>query len=755
MAASDHSGLPLIPLSPIAQSYILCSNALSQASEKLNEAKQKIPTVDDTTRLIRNVEVERLRLDTLARKMQSVEAATAFFWDSDTLARQIAIIDCQLYTSVLLNKRALLQLDQKQTKLSHLVDFHRYLTHSMAHQLIYWAELTKPNNTSTPAVVPPVRPKDSLVAHLIRVAYLLLHAYRDFSGFAAIMKALTLPEIRRLKRIWQPCSSRTKEMFRDLAQIISPANNYQAYRNVLRSKLELYLYIHHRKEGSNSSGNMMIAIPWIQAHLSSIQSIVTIYTAGDNEDQQMLGGDIVLSTPGAHKMDIEISILELCQRNSTISDSLLEDILSNSSSDKKKSQRSSIAAASKPIHLEGLRTAVIPTSNLNHLAPGDLLVHHWLVSRVYLRKDQLIDESMEVEPLKQGEQIACEEDDLFDVQKYMPPVSASISRRTSFVLQTSPTLGGNEVEMVAENDVSEEDVVVNQKSIDPSSELKDSNHDDDSDDENSSHDNNNNDNSNDNGGVTEAPKAESLKPNTDNNNKSNNNNEASVKHEVTPHQIHNQDEKSTPETSKEVEHSDKKESPKENEGKSTSVASKTSTAASKPKSTLSPTAREFIPHGLIKAKAQSNTSLASEEKWSGYPVNEDDDNDSETWKGYPVPKSGSLIEEEDEEEVWKGYPGPNSSTDSPRRASSQSETSEEWKGYHATKMEAVWQRESAMKVQEYEWQGYTLETYNEDELDSSTMMDGEFEKSRKARGQQGNGDKLLEDFQRNRNVMIK
>ena len=70
-------------------------------------------------------------------------------------------------------------------------------------------------------------------------------------------------------------------------------------------------------------------------------------------------------------------------------------------------------------------------------------------------------------------------------------------------------------------------------------------------------------------------------------------------------------------------------------------------------------------------------------------------------------------------------------------------------------MEAVWQRESAMKVQEYEWQGYTLETYNEDELDSSTMMDGEFEKSRKARGQQGNGDKLLEDFQRNRNVMIK
>ncbi|KAG0740234.1 hypothetical protein G6F57_006088 [Rhizopus arrhizus] len=752
MVTSDNSGLPVIPLSPIAQSYILYSNAFSQASEKLNEAKQTYPpvSVDVMKRLINNVRIERQQLDAITRKMQSVEAATPLFWDSDTLARQIATVNCGLYNAVMLDKRALSQLDQQQTKLCHLVDFHKYLTHSMAHQLIYWAELTKPNNTTAPAVVPPVHPKDNLVAHLVRVAYLLLHAYRDFSGFAAVIKALTLPEVRRLKKIWQSCSSRTKEMFRDLAQIISPANDYQVYRNFLRNKLELYVHIHHHRGNSDSSG-MMIAIPWIQPHFSAIQSIVTYYTAGDNEDQQTLGGDIILSAPGAHKMDIEMSILELCQRNSTISDSLLEDILSNASLDKKKSRRSSIAAVSKAIHLDGLRTAVIPAANLNHLAPGDQLTHHWLVSRVYLRRDQLIDESKEVEPLKPGEQIACDEDELNETARYTipatPAVSAPISRRTSFVLQIASTATTTAATAITATDKP----AVETKLFEVSSAVQKSVNDEDSapkentsttkDSSNEHDDDNDSDHSND----GDAQIVDLVKSNVDGNDQ--NGVESEAKHEVTPHQEIETNKEIPKET---VTMNDSKEKPKANEAKSVSVASKSSTNISKPKSSLSPSAPEFIPNMKSNTKPINNISSVSEGKWSGYP---EEDNDSETWKGYPVPKSNSTTEEEDE--VWKGYPGPNSSTDSPRRGSSQSETSEEWKGYHATKMEADWQRESAMKVQEYEWQGYTLETYNEDELDSSTMMDGEFEKSRKARGQQGNGDKLLEDFQRNRNTMIK
>lgn len=786
---NNNGGLPVIPLSPIAQSFIICKNAINQASDKLTAAKKVRPHlgVDVLRGFLETVKLERHRLDTLTRKMQSVEAATSLFWDSDALARQIAVIDCQLYSHVLLDKRSLSQLDADGTKLVHLVDFHHYLTHSFAHQLIYWAELIKPENTVlASSVVPPVHTKDNLITHLVRVAYLLLHAYRDFSGFAAIMKALTVPEVRRLKKLWQPLTSRTKDMFRDLAQIIAPAKSYHAYHTCLRTKLE----VHHH----TGNGGMMIAVPWIQPHLLSIRSIVTAYTAGDDHDQQH-SGDIVLSAPGAHKLNIELSILELCQHNSTIdtssgNDFLLEDIFTAD----KKSKRASVAASSKAIHIEGLRAAVIPVTNLNHLAPGDQLTHHWLVSRVYLRKDQLINESIEVEPLKSGESITCDKDEFEEAMiqqtKYMTsrPVSMT-SRRTSIVQQ--------QYQEEAEEEQQQQQPVLDQELVEilptvasvPIKENESNSSDDDNDDDEE-------------GGLDvlvnaksiELPLVESAVVEEESNVK---------EHEVTLHSTTTMTELEQQNESKTTDHDELPQMPEEQQpaviikedqvvedpllseqpevkeielqdikisGGGLSVSSSSnSTSASKQKSRLSPTAPEFVPGGansnhgtssVVAKKPASVITTTSDEKWLGYPVKEDEevstkDSDSERWKGYPVPNTRLQEpkideEEDDDDEVWKGYPSPNGSTDSPRRASSQSETSEEWKGYHATKIEADWQRESALKVQEHEWQGYALETLDEDELDSSTMMDGEFEKSRQARGRQGNEAKMMENFQRKR-----
>lgn len=832
-----NSGLPVIPLSPIAQSYIICSNALNLATEKLTEAKKANPPVQVGVLrgLLETSKVEAHRLNSLTRKMQSVEAATALFWDSDALARQIAVIDCQLYANALLDKRSLSQLDKEQTKLIHLVDFHHYLSHSVAHQLIYWAELVN-NSELASEVVPPVHPtKDSLVTHFVRVAYLLLHAYRDFSGFAAIIRALTFPEVRRLnKKLWHNCSSRTKDMFRELANLVSPNKNYAAYQVVLRSKLEMYVQGH---------GSMMIAVPWIQPHLLSIRSIVTAYTAGDNEDQLSLG-DIVLSAPGARKLDMELSILELCQHNSCTSDFSLEDILSTGGlfQMRPNNKRASMAAsATKAIHIEGLRAAVIPVANLNHLAPGEQLTHHWLVSRVYLRKDQLINESIEVEPLKSGETITCDSDEFEETRIVQPPVSRAASRRTSFV------------------PLEQEEEFIQQELVDMSVKNKQSL-------QNASDSGSDSDqDSNDSGdGGLEVTKA------TDSNEPANKPlvdpvEEVIVEHEVTPHPVTTEttvavveepvtvvvpeqeprneppviedeeqhveiivqeeliqemdplsvelkdvepkevelkeielqhvepkevemqdvelkqaelkeipkpvetneqttnnkekikkeekgDDQAVPVDNQEQNHTEKKQEalkPDSTETKDSlahsSASSSNSTSASKEKSRLSPTAPEFVPgsnYGQTK-KAESVVTSTTDEKWCGYPIREEDEiatlttnTESEKWVGYPAPAVIKEEEDEEDEEVWKGYPGPNSNTDSPRRASSQSETSEEWKGYQATKMEAAWQRESALKVQEHEWQGYALETLDEDELDSSTMMDGEFEKSRQARGQQ-------------------
>ncbi|KAG1452862.1 hypothetical protein G6F56_007712 [Rhizopus delemar] len=344
MTTKDSNHLPVIPLSPIIQSYILSSNALSQATEKLNEAKQTNPpvSVDVLRRLIENVRVERHRLEALNRKMQSVEAATPLYWDPDTLARQIAIIDSQLMNDVVLDKQ---DFSAKSKGISRFVDFHHYLSHNMAHQLIYWVELTKPDNQTL--VVPPIQPKENLAHHLLNVAYLLLHAYRDFSGFAAILSCLDLPQVRRLPKLWTP---HTRTMFDKLSMILSPENNYKAYRHFLYNQLELHL----------AQKKMRIAIPWIQPHLASIAADDTL--------------------------DTELSILELCQG---------QDMPPPSSVDKHRPA---------PIYLDGLG-AVMPVSHLNSLGPGDELTHHWLVSRVYLDNDQLMHESSQVLPLGPEESI--------------------------------------------------------------------------------------------------------------------------------------------------------------------------------------------------------------------------------------------------------------------------------------------------------------------------------------------------------------
>ncbi|KAI8881959.1 hypothetical protein K501DRAFT_286109 [Backusella circina FSU 941] len=716
--ATANSGLPLIPLSPIAQSYVICGNALSQASEKLNEAKQANPpvSVGVLRRLIENVRVERHRLDALGRKMQSLEGATALFWDPETLARQIAIIDIQLYNNVLLDKRWISQLDKKQTKLAHLVDFHKYLVHSLAHQLIYWAELMK-GGPSAQAVNPPVTRSDSLFTHLVRVAHLLLHAYRDFSGFAAVMTALTLPEVRRLrKKLEHGCTNRTRDMFRDLVGIISPAKGHHAYRTCLSGKLQAFLR-------ENNDG-MMVCVPWIQPHLNAIHDIVTAYTAGDNEDIQA-NGEIVLSAPGAHKLDTEVSLLELCQQNATIesSDALLDKILNA-----EKPQQSKRMSSVKPIHVEGLRAAVIPIPNLNHLTPGDTLTHHWLVSRVYLRKDQLINESIEVEALKYGERIACDEENEVDL-----PMSATASRRTSFIPQQQQQ---QQQQPVEEEEEEEEEMMTltqeEQQHIVPETErisqlvdkVDQQQQEEQEVELHSTPPDNKEEKDKDNAIVTNdeptleipihKPEQEQNSSDSDSNDEGGLDDEQQVDVRLADVVRENQEHEVTPPPV-----IDNKKNKQALHIATSIISSHHDSNVSKQtkKSRLSPSAPEFVP-----GKPDS----AFEEKWTSYP-----DNDSETWNGYPVPT------EEDEEEVWKGYPGPNSSTDSPRRTSSQSETSEEWKGYHATKMEATWQRESALKVQEHEWQGYTLETLDEDELDSSTMMDGEFEKSRQARGQQG------------------
>ncbi|KAI9490353.1 RasGEF domain-containing protein [Zychaea mexicana] len=781
MAAAT-GGLPLVPLSPLAKSALLCKHAYTEANDKLSEAKQTKPSVTVATlrRLIEDTRVERRRLDTFEHQMESVQAATAFNWDPDVLARQIAAIDCQLYAKVILKKKWLCQLDKKQSKLVHLVDFHRYLTHSFAHQLIYWSELSSlassmssSNNNSNSnnslshslGVVPPIHPKDNLITHLVKVAYLLVHVYRDMNGFAAIMRALMLPEVRRLRKLWQACSSRARDMYRELAQIMSPSKNHQAYNDLMHRKLELF----HQ----HSSNGSTVAVPWIQPHLSEIQSITKEYTAGDHDNYRAARiGEMVLSAPGARKLSMVVAVLELCQVNATTESADLIEELSS-----KNTRRMSF----KPIHVDGLRGTVVPPADLNGLLPGDVVAHHWLVSRVYLTKDQLISESIEVEPLQPGETLACDtgieeeellERDMADTDAVLGSVPSN-SRRASLTLDVDRDDNGDDRNDDSDSNQGDHPVATETiplppvptqepqpqitlaspmpppspvQPVEPEQPTQPAQQEQQ---------------------LPEVEEEQSVKPIEEDLH----NVWSSTNDDVS----HAEENSKQPDVMEEASGNDQHKREKSLTNQSTqsgSTQQESSASKQTKKSRLSPTAPEFVPSrklstsgltaeppsSVVVSPASSvqdvrelpapiaeeeqevtgNNEHDSEEEWHGYLYydKKQDETESETWNGYPSPP---LEESNNSSNSAKGGPG-----GARRISTSPSESSEEWKGYHASKMEAVWQREIDLQVQERDWQGYTLETLNEDELDSSTMMDGEFEKSRQARRQ----DDPIESFRR-------
>lgn len=781
MAESDRQ-LPLIPLSPLTKNSLVAAQSLEKAKDALTAAKASAKSVSTETlrHLYENERIEKARLETLNEQIQSVQLVTAFKWDADIIAKQIAIINSQLYSHITLDNNLAFS-DPQESHLLYFTDFHRYLTSSFTHQLIHWSEIYRSSDGKI--VDPPVQHRDSLVSHVVKVAYLSLHVYRDFSGCLAIMKALSSSEVRRIRRLWTQCPSRSKDLYKELVVLLSPANAYQTYQDMLIKKLSMI------SSDSRSKQGMIIAVPWFFPHLNQIRHIAQEYTAGGQDNKSDDKRQRLLSAPGAKKLNEVMVILRKCQSNSS---SDWEDFESKSTV--------------KPVTLQGLRKSIDPPMDLLKLAPGNLGIYHWLVSRVYLSKQQLIDESLEVEPLAPGEELLCENievnEETYDVISGLEVPSEDVQ----------PLIDSSEPPQQETNGT-----------LDPLSRRSSTSHPDDS--------------------PAESP---DIKENRQLNMEETLLSEATVKHEgaglniewsqeITENEYEHyndvetetiEDDTIPPSTSPEYsdplhvdspvlpletasssqpENSmssagDGKEGEQQNDDTDQLASSRgevpsKSTAQSRRdarKSRLSPSAPAFVPklmsmspipepvtsnataspassttfeedltsipkNGSPEQAAASSDNQSSaaadddddeEEVWRGYqPSNTElkdtkqaDDSDSDKWNGYPTPKSEDA---DDEEEEWTGYPGPsNQAVQDLRRQSSRSSTSEDWKGYQAHKTEDIWKVESRQLASEHDWQGYTLETLDEDELDSSTMMNGEFGKKRRERESFTNYDPL-------------
>ncbi|KAG2200443.1 hypothetical protein INT47_011423 [Mucor saturninus] len=613
--------LPLIPLSPLTQTSIEYAKALAQTTKALSETRDG--TSSNTSNIIallnKDLSKERENLDRLTKEIQNVQSQFLTDLNHQDIAREIAYINCSLFRLVVLNKSWISSFD-KQSNIVPLLDFHRYLSHAFAHQVIYSAAAAAEEEEETTSSLSKKKKRKSLnnnnnmIAQLIQIASLLLHIYRDFSGCTAILTSLQMPEIQRLESLWGQCSSKMLATYKELVTILSPQNNYEAYHQQLWLHTARFL-------NTPTLKSQMIAVPFMHAHLFMIRNLIHTHSVVLNNSTTGMGNKQILSDAGKKSFVSAIRVLEFCQQHLKINTLELE--------------RSSWKRTSHvPLKLSVCLELDKLQSNSN--------LFHWLVSRAYLNRSQLHQESLNVEPLAVGEiELATEEEyDLYwDFFSHSEPIQQQ-NKPLPLVVQVQKI-----VPPVTDQTTVDDLVIVAHDTV---TQISD----------------------------TLSPAAPATLA-TDIPNKK----------PVEPEEVDDMvdDDNETDIIIAEEEEEEEEEEP---------------IREVKPKPYLSPTAPEFIPQQYLQAEEdmviltqQNNSAEEEDEVWMGYPPSSHTDDDDE-WRGYPY--------EEDEEEVWKGYPAPqitNKGQTSPRTidlstpSTPQEEVNksrfgdEEWKGYRETSEE--------------------------------------------------------------------
>ncbi|KAG0056411.1 hypothetical protein BGZ83_005126 [Gryganskiella cystojenkinii] len=401
--------IPMIPISPLTKQALLHSYTLSQVTARFEQAKQGdgSPSLSTSSaagsrdlanlrRLIEDVRIQRAKLDAVNVQIQSVATSTVTSWDPELMAKQLTIIDTMLFKDVSIPKD-LVRTDRSLSAARRCIDFENYIAHSMAHQLLQeWSTSRQHSSTNSPTPTSSTsiskghahNAPHNAVAHLTRVAQILLHVYRNFNSFMAVMRALTSPEIKRMHRIWSGVPSKTKDLFKRLSAIYYDHGELRGYQATLTSKLASFQDI---------GKGALVAIPWMRYHQDEVKSIINSYLTGHESS-----GEIVLSAPGARKLSAVATLLTHCRTNDS-------NLFDRPELDNSKATQSAQAKNREPMVVDGIRAPLVPIWDLVSLGTGEVTLHHWLVSRPYLNKQQLIDESLEIEPLFNGEEIACYE----------------------------------------------------------------------------------------------------------------------------------------------------------------------------------------------------------------------------------------------------------------------------------------------------------------------------------------------------------
>ncbi|KAI8981718.1 ras guanine nucleotide exchange factor domain-containing protein, partial [Mycotypha africana] len=332
--------LPLIPLSPLFQLSREYKKVVAQTKETLlfdchstGKEGQEQGQLLERDILEKRLAKATEKLDRLSTTLPSIQRSFLNDFNIYDVAKEIAHINSSLFRLVSLTT----------VDTNPLLDFHHYLSNAFAHQIIIE---TGASSSSTPTTTTSRnstrKRKYCIIAHFIHIASILLSIYRDFSGCMAILACLQMPEIQRLHPLWAACPSKFTQSYKEMVKMLSPDNDYQTYYEQLKLHTLRFMI------PNDTNTSPMIAVPFIQAHLSIIQKLI--------QQHAFVSPKTALSQSNhPHSNQHPVVLLSMC-------------------------------------------------SDLN-LIRSNANIYHWLVSRAYLTKQQLNMESVLIQPLGSAEML--------------------------------------------------------------------------------------------------------------------------------------------------------------------------------------------------------------------------------------------------------------------------------------------------------------------------------------------------------------
>ncbi|KAJ3044132.1 hypothetical protein HDV00_003236 [Rhizophlyctis rosea] len=387
--------IPRVPLSTLQRQLIKHSYQLTIAEQKYLAAQHSMPepSLPVMRRLVEDLRMERSRVEDLTAKAQSVATKPIYEWEPESLALQIACLDANLFMKV--RPRDDLIHHEDSENLHACLDFRRFLE-----RITIDAILSNPSYAHC------------TVSVVVSTAYILLYAYRDLNGLAALLGALSTPHFTRLRKIWESIPPKTKDVLRHLESIFglgSGQDHIQLVRDLLR--------FHYK------GGGVLGVIPYLQPMVDEIKDINSAYQAGF-QGAGIHGGKqtAVLSDIGVRAQEEVVALVELCQgvgrRDAQVH---LETTSDQSSGTKKADKLSGTPSFEK----------ATPTSpeDLGTLGDGDVSVGHWILTRVYWSQRELWAKSCELEPVKSGEAFQFEHEE----------VTTSLSQPVPIAIPLIPT----------------------------------------------------------------------------------------------------------------------------------------------------------------------------------------------------------------------------------------------------------------------------------------------------------------------------